>query len=74
MFIPNFVSQRLRAILANLDQDLRKESQITHDLGEHFATSRITTVLVLSEQMCAQMHPPRKIVRSRSNRAAKIAA
>ena len=69
MFIPKFASPQLRIILANLDFGTKKEAAITHDLGEFFANSRMTTVLLMSERMSAQMNPPRKIIRSQTKAA-----
>jgi hypothetical protein len=61
--IPAFVSQQLAAIIANLDEGCKSESQITHDLGEYLAMS---PMVLMFAGMAKQSIParPRKIVQA----------
>ena len=64
-----FLSRGLKAILFNLDFGKKSESAITHDLGEHFASSPMIGKLIASEKEAVEIGrktiKPRKIIRKR---------
>lgn len=62
MYIPTWISKGLKTILFNLDANQKRESAITNDLGEYFASGPMVEKLIESERKATKPH---KIVRKR---------